>query len=126
MGTGSRAFLQAIENTESNLEWMKRNKDVVSTWLDNVGVSRDTEVKDVRLPLHLIPDSYDITLKPDMYSEDPKKFTFEGYVKIYMTAKDTGRNVTLHVNKLTIVEDSISFSQDGSKDGPKYNGMLTK
>ncbi|XP_053377176.1 aminopeptidase N-like isoform X1 [Mercenaria mercenaria] len=123
MGTGNRAFKQAIEKTESNIMWMKRNRDTVATWLDNVGTPHDARVKDVRLPLHLIPDSYDVTLKPNMYSNDPEQFNFEGHVKIVMTAKEIGRNVTLHVNKLNINEKSINFGkQDGSK-GPKYKGQ---
>lgn len=126
MGTGNRAFQQAIENAEANIHWMKGNRDTVAAWLDNLETPRDTRVKDVRLPGHLSPDSYDITLQPNMYSDDPNTFNFEGHVKIYMTALHGGRNVTLHVNKLDINELSISFGkQDGSK-GPKYNGKENK
>ncbi|KAL4227197.1 hypothetical protein ACF0H5_015170 [Mactra antiquata] len=124
MGTGSRAFLQAIEKTETNFKWMESNKVVISDWLDKVGVSQNTAIKDVRLPTHLIPDSYEIKLRPNMYYGEPENFNFTGSVKIYMTANDTGRNVTLHVNKLNIDEDSIKFGTIGNyAESPKYNGQ---
>lgn len=124
MGTGNRAFKQAIEKTETNIEWMKQNRDTVANWLENVGKHRSTRVTDVRLPLHLIPDTYDITLQPNMYSDDPESFNFEGQVKIYMTANATGRNVTLHVNKLNIDEESIRFGKEDGSKGPSYKGIL--
>lgn len=122
MGTGNRAFQQAIEKTATNIQWMKNNRDTVAAWLDEVGSSHDTRVKDVRLPGHLRPDSYTIVLKPNMYGNDPSKFNFEGYVKIFMTAMKSGRNVTLHANKLDINEDTISFGKQDGSVGPKYKG----
>jgi len=123
MGTGNRAFNQAIENTETNMRWMEQNKEKINTWLDNVGVTLDTRVKDVRLPTHLVPDLYDIVLQPNMYEGDPEDFNFEGFVRIHMTAKSAGRNVTLHTNMLDIKEDSIRFGVDkNGNGGPSYNG----
>ena len=123
MGTGNRAFRQAIEKTENNINWMKNNKQDVSQWLKTVGESLDTRVKDVRLPVHLVPESYDITLQPNMYNKDPASFDFTGYVKIYMNAVGTGKNVTLHSYKLTIDDMSIKFGEIGSSgSGPKYTG----
>lgn len=125
MGTGSRAFQQAIEKTATNIRWMQRNEDVVSKWLGEVGKPQNTVLKDVRLPTHLVPDSYDVTLRPNMYEGEPENFNFTGSVKIYMTAKDVGRNVTLHVNKLDIDEKSIKFGRsDGVAGGPSYKGFL--
>ena len=124
MGTGSRAFTQAIENTETNIKWMTQNKDIVANWLITVtNPSTKQHIKDVRLPIHLIPTTYDLVLKPNMYTDDPETFTFDGYVKIHMDAKQSGRNVTVHTNKLKIDESSIEFGmKNGSAGGPKYSG----
>jgi hypothetical protein len=35
MGSGSRAMAQTIENTNSNIQWMKDNYDTVKKWLEN-------------------------------------------------------------------------------------------
>ena len=34
MGTGTRAFSQAIENVEANILWMKKNYDTLEQWLE--------------------------------------------------------------------------------------------
>lgn len=122
MGTGNRAFRQAIETTESNIRWMADNQKAVSDWLKNVGVTSASSVKDVFLPTHLVPDLYDIVLQPNMYEGEPDNFNFDGYVKIHMTAKAAGKNVTLHANKLNILERSIRFgSDDGGNTGPSFS-----
>lgn len=127
LGTGNRAFRQAIENTETNIEWMKRNKNTLSEWLENVTREESSEsVKDVRLPLHLVPETYDIVLKPNMYGGDPETFNFEGYVKIYMNAKSAGTNVTLHTNKLEISDETIKFGTLDGSAGPQYIGNFTR
>ena len=62
-----------------------------------------------------------------MYSGDPAKFTFDGYVKIYLDTREVGSNVTLHTNKITIHEDTIRFGkEDGSPGGPNYSGKTVK
>ena len=37
MGTGLRAFSQAIETVEANILWMKKNYDIVKQWLERIG-----------------------------------------------------------------------------------------
>jgi hypothetical protein len=37
MGSGTRAFQQAIEKTKSNINWMDKNYDVVKRWLADQG-----------------------------------------------------------------------------------------
>ena len=123
MGTGSRAFEQAIEKTQRNMKWMTQNIDSITNWLSTVTkVPTKQRVKDVRLPLHLIPTTYDLTLKPNMYLDDPKDFTFDGYIKIHMDAKFTGSNVTVHTNKLTIDDSTIKFGREDGSAGPVYTG----
>ena len=123
MGTGSRAFEQAIEKTQRNMKWMTQNIDSITNWLSTVTkVATKQRVKDVRLPLHLVPTTYDLTLKPNMYSDDPKSFTFDGYIKIHMNAEFTGSNVTVHTNKLTIDDSTIQFGKEDGSAGPLYTG----
>ena len=57
-----------------------------------------------------------------MYGDDQAQFTFEGSVKITMIAKETGKNVTLHVNKLNITEESIRFGRTDGQQAPLYKG----
>ena len=123
MGTGRRAFEQAIEKTQRNMKWMTQNIDSITNWLSTVTkVATKQRVKDVRLPLHLIPTTYDLTLKPNMYSDDPESFTFDGYIKIHMDAQFTGSNVTVHINKLTIDDNTIKFGKEDGSAGPVYTG----
>ncbi|WAR29589.1 hypothetical protein MAR_003157 [Mya arenaria] len=42
LGSGARAFDQALEKTQSNIRWMNANVPVIATWLKDMGV----EVKD--------------------------------------------------------------------------------
>ena len=124
MGTGSRAFQQAIEKTRSNIKWMQQNKAVIGNWLQTLNVPK-VRSTDVRLPRHLIPRTYDLTIQPNMYGADPENFNFEGHVKIVMEAAGTGSNVTLNANKLTIDENSIKFGrEDGVTGGPVYTGKI--
>lgn len=123
MGTGNRAFRQAIEKTQNNIKWLEHNKDIIASWLKTVGTPQE-RVKDVRLPTHLEPVTYDLYIKPNMYEGDPENFNFEGSVKIHMVARSEGKNVTVHSNKLDILENSIRFGTEDSSDGPSYNGIV--
>ncbi|KAF5289209.1 hypothetical protein FQR65_LT00096 [Abscondita terminalis] len=60
---------------------------------------------DVRLPLSMVPDSYDVKLIPFLQEDN---FTFHGEVniRINVTAKTT--NITLHADELIINEASIT------------------
>ena len=122
MGGSSSTFNQILERTQANINWLSKNKDTVSSWLRSLGVSKKTRVTDVRLPVHLTPTLYRVVIQPNMYTGNPEEFTFEGFVRIYMTANDVGRNVTLHVNKLNISENSIRFGTEDGSQGPSYNG----
>ena len=37
MGSGTRAFEQAIEKTQINIKWMNAHISVIDTWLTNQG-----------------------------------------------------------------------------------------
>ncbi|XP_021377931.1 uncharacterized protein LOC110466016 isoform X1 [Mizuhopecten yessoensis] len=110
MGSGTRAFEQSIEKTEGNVRWMKRNYDILKSWLGKViGTGTKTSVQDVRLPRSVLPSLYELEIFPDFYKPDPKDFTFNGTVKIHISCMEATKNITLHINKLTVDESNIKL-----------------
>lgn len=103
MGSGNRAYEQAIEKTESNILWIKDNFEILRSWLGD-GVEEKGEVTDVRLPRSVLPSLYELTIFPDFYKSDPKDFTYNGTITIHVTCVEATNNITLHVNQLTILE----------------------
>ena len=69
-----------------------------------------TKVTDVRLPSSLEPLYYDLELQPFMYSDNPDEFSFRGYVSVVVLCRQATDNVTLHINKLSVLEGSLTFS----------------
>ncbi|KAJ8311343.1 LOW QUALITY PROTEIN: hypothetical protein KUTeg_010698 [Tegillarca granosa] len=76
LGTGERAFKQAIENTETNIKWMNNNLDLIKSWLQKL--IQMTSLNNVRLPRSVLPQHYDLELKPDIYGNDSESFKFYG------------------------------------------------
>lgn len=62
----------------------------------------------VRLPTDLVPDSYHVTLRPYIYSEDPDDFYFEGSVELDFKVTTATDVITLHYRDLDIDRDSIT------------------
>lgn len=52
---------------------------------------------DYRLPTHVKPVHYEITIMPDL-----ENFTFDGLVKIEVEVQEETNNITLHVNELEV------------------------
>lgn len=75
---------------------------------------KKTKVKDVRLPTSVEPLYYDLELQPFMYSGNPDEFSFRGYVSVAILCHQPTDNVTLHANKLNILEGSVTFSATSS------------
>ncbi|XP_030856224.1 aminopeptidase N isoform X2 [Strongylocentrotus purpuratus] len=73
---------------------------------------------DGRLPRDVIPENYQLYLKPYLYEEDlrpntdDRVFTFDGKVKIVMDCKMETDVITLHINNITIRSNTLE-----SKDG---------
>lgn len=79
------------------------------------------KVLDVRLPLTLDPIYYDLELQPYMYSGNRDEFSFRGFVRIVVKCVRATDNVTLHINKLTIKEGSLTFSSESpTSSDPAY------
>lgn len=109
LGTGQRAFREAIENTKSNKAWMDRNYNAIKSWLDHMTSSSGSQaLRDVRLPRSNIPTLYDITLKPDIYSGHPEQFKFTGHITISFNCTEATTNITMHKNKLTVSEIKVT------------------
>ncbi|KAL8559955.1 hypothetical protein ACOMHN_041426 [Nucella lapillus] len=71
-----------------------------------------SKVKDVRLPSSLYPLHYDIQLQPFMYRGSPDEFSFRGYVRIVLDCRQATNVITLHVNKLSIVDQSVTLTPE--------------
>jgi aminopeptidase N len=109
MGSGTRAFDQMMEKTEANIDWMSKYYNTIEKWLDDniAAASRDSTLKDVRLPRSVLPDLYTLELYPDIYQPSPANFSFSGSVTIDVHVVENTRNITLHINKLTIDEKTV-------------------
>ncbi|XP_013408526.1 uncharacterized protein LOC106172388 isoform X2 [Lingula anatina] len=104
LGSGQRAFEQAVEKTQANIKWMQANEKKLGEWLAANVDPTDTITKpsDVRLPTTMLPNYYKLWLRPDIYGSDPETFTFDGVVEITMLCNETTKVIKLHTNKLTI------------------------
>ena len=76
---------------------------------------------DVRLPNDTVPDHYNVELKPDIYGDDPKKFTFEGKVEIFLDCISPTNVVVIHINDfLTVDNSSIQFMSESGGYAPSW------
>ncbi|GFY23262.1 uncharacterized protein TNCV_3939581 [Trichonephila clavipes] len=70
----------------------------------------------VRLPRSVVPDHYDVELQPFIF---PGNFTFEGKVRIVIRVLEPADNVTLHINNVTVREESVRLN------GPDAPGVAS-
>jgi len=75
-------------------------------------VSDEEPWLDIRLPRHILPVHYDLTLFPDFYQPDRDYAPFYGNVSIFIniTSKPT-RYLVVHANELTIRETTVRMHQ---------------
>nr|CAD7394984.1 unnamed protein product [Timema cristinae] len=69
---------------------------------------------DVRLPRAIKPDSYDIKIIPFIVEGN---FTFHGAVSIVLNVTQDTRNVTLHVNDIKVLQDTVEVVEKGETNG---------
>ncbi|MFI5205342.1 MAG: M1 family metallopeptidase, partial [Candidatus Paceibacterales bacterium] len=62
-------------------------------------------MKNVRLPAHIKPERYQLTIKPDL-----EGFTFFGEEKIYLALAKSSRQITLHAKELKIWDVEFQIS----------------
>lgn len=85
--------------------------------------TNELPVKDVRLPLHLRPEQYNIYLTPFIV---PNNFSIEGYVEINMDidhsqlvgGENQSHNITLHINEIKIYENTVKVQDEAGNDIP--------
>ncbi|KAL5020034.1 hypothetical protein ScPMuIL_002926 [Solemya velum] len=63
---------------------------------------------DIRLPSSLVPLVYDVNLRPNIYGPDPSEFKVTGSVKIQLQCNKDTFNVSLHINELDVIENSVT------------------
>ncbi|KAJ8889370.1 hypothetical protein PR048_008869 [Dryococelus australis] len=91
LGTSATAALSSVER---NLEWLSTQGQTIISWLQE---------QNYRLPRSVLPDTYIISLVPDL-----NNFTFDGEVSIMVTAAEVTDLITLHANDLDVDNGSIS------------------
>lgn len=69
-------------------------------------------LKNIRLPEHIVPERYSLTLAPNL--ED---FTFKGEEEIVLTITKPAKEIILHASELQI--DSVEFIQGSTKLKPQ-------
>nr|CAD7454244.1 unnamed protein product [Timema tahoe] len=69
---------------------------------------------DVRLPRAIKPDSYDIKIIPFIVEGN---FTFHGAVSIVLNVTQDTRNVTLHVNDIKVLQDTVEVVEERDTNG---------
>ncbi|XP_041367071.1 aminopeptidase N-like [Gigantopelta aegis] len=74
-----------------------------------------SDVIDYRLPTSLTPVHYDIELFPNIYSSNPKNFTFSGTVVIEIKVLNSTRTITLHADAFNITETSMQLLDGGKR-----------
>lgn len=97
----------AIKTTESNFKW---SKSYLNKFINYLTLRK----AEYRLPLEVVPDLYDIHLKPYLKQEDgDKQFTFEGQVNITLhSLEENVQKIILHTNYLDIKEAKL-YNENG-------------
>ncbi|KAF8765157.1 Glutamyl aminopeptidase like protein [Argiope bruennichi] len=104
---GSKSRILAIEQINSNIKWIKNNRDYVKKWFDdNVYMPW----RNVRLPNFTFPIRYDITLHPNL-----TKLTFVGEETIEFNLTEDTDYIVVHESGLNVTE-AVVKSLDKGKD----------
>ncbi|GAB1605730.1 aminopeptidase N-like, partial [Argonauta hians] len=106
LASSKRAYQQAIEETKTNIKWMKNYKSI-QEWLSKANTRKIKQTTDVRLPRSIVPLVYNLEMNPNIYSGNPSNFTFKGKVDIRFLCQNSTDNITLHILKLEILGDII-------------------
>ncbi|GAB1610746.1 leucyl-cystinyl aminopeptidase-like isoform X1 [Argonauta hians] len=88
--------------------WVNRNLDKGAKVLKELSYDKKKILSaSKRLPQDIRPISYELVMKPDIYGDDPAKFTFTGSNTIQvLTVKDL-RVISIHSYRLNIVNISV-------------------
>ncbi|KAL5020570.1 hypothetical protein ScPMuIL_003462 [Solemya velum] len=115
------AFQRALEQIQTNINFMSQSYSVIQQWLHQA-VIRDI---DRQLPRNMKPFLYNLELKPNLYYCDPANCTFDGYVKIHMTCLHPSNNITLHMEGLTIHDETVRLGTGDETSAAPYYSSYT-
>ncbi|KAM7364532.1 uncharacterized protein ACRADG_000990 [Cochliomyia hominivorax] len=117
-GTSVTTLEDSVKTVEKNLKWAKTYLLKFTNYLTLRNVQ-------YRLSKDVIPDLYDIHLKPYLRQEDGgKQFTFEGEVNITLHATKLDQNkITLHINYMEIKE-AILYNDLGDVEDIIHSGNM--
>ena len=117
-GTSITMLENAIQTTENNLKWSTMHMDKMMNYL----LQRYHNIT-YRLEKDIVPELYDISIKPYLQQEDGlKQFTFEGEVNITLKAvKENIRKITLHKDYIDISQ-VILYDNAGKMVENIYSG----
>lgn len=105
-GAGKRRRLQALENVQNNIKWLKTYKQSVKTWLEVEGSSPWYYP---RLPSYLIPEHYDLMFHPDLEGD-----TFNGTAEITVSLNKPSDCFVVHSINLNVSKYEVRRSTDDS------------
>ena len=82
-----------------------------------------TYVTDVRLSNDVIPEHYDLELRPDFYTPPMENFRFDGHVSIRVLCQKSTSLVRLHIHQLNISSVRVT-DENGLSQLLKPNGII--
>ncbi|KAM3926247.1 aminopeptidase N-like [Leptodactylus fuscus] len=68
-----------------------------------------------RLPGHLVPEHYEVDLRPILTKNAEGLYVFHGVSKAYFTCKTPTRHVIIHSNKLNYTVDPVLTDENGNE-----------
>lgn len=113
-GAGKRAREQALENVRNNIAWIKKHEPSVARWLTTNVIPEPWE--SVRLPRHVVPVSYQITLEPI-----PEEDTVVGSSSIRVAVAKATSVLLVHAKNLNISKTTVLRQKRGSLEEMTLN-----
>ena len=97
--------------------YLHPDKDSGSTTLapTTTTVAAPPADENVKLPSTLIPVHYNLTLRPDIYSQDPSYFKFSGNVLITFKVQEETKEIFLHERKLNIDDTKVKVTNSAGQ-----------
>ncbi|GFS55864.1 glutamyl aminopeptidase [Nephila pilipes] len=103
-GAGKRGRLQALEAVQYNIHWIKTHLNGIKNWLE---IENPAPWYYHRLPLHIVPEHYDLTLHPVLDSD-----IFYGTVAITVRLTKPSRYFLVHSVKLNVSKTEVISDYD--------------
>ena len=72
----------------------------------------EERTRGLRLPSSLIPQHYNLEIKPDLYAEHPDNFTFSGVETIYLYVNESTNKIVVQYRDISIDKDTVLVHSD--------------